>query len=127
MLIVLAPAFTEEQRRRVLDAVRGAGLEVRETRAGPRALLVVEGESERLSEVPFQVFPGVERVVALTPPYTLASLEHQPDPTVVRVGRVAIGGGGFVICGGPCAVEDLETLRRTARAVKDAGADLLRG
>jgi len=46
---------------------------------------------------------------------------------VVAVGGVKIGGGGFVVVGGPCAVEDAPTLRAIGEAVKAAGADLLRG
>ena len=47
-------------------------------------------------------------------------------PTVVRVGDVEVG-RGFVIIAGPCAVESEEQLLETAYAVKEAGADMLRG
>jgi 3-deoxy-7-phosphoheptulonate synthase len=46
--------------------------------------------------------------------------------TVVRVGGVKIGEGLTVIAG-PCAVESEEQLMETAKAVKEAGADMLRG
>jgi 3-deoxy-7-phosphoheptulonate synthase len=127
MLIVLSPRASEADRARVLDAVRAAGLTADELLLGRRRVLAVKGEVERLREVPLQVFPGVQRVVEVTPPYTLASREHQPEPTVVRVRHVSIGGGGFTVVGGPCAVEGAESLLETARAVKAAGADMLRG
>lgn len=47
--------------------------------------------------------------------------------TVIRVGSVKVGDGGFTIVGGPCAVESEEQTIETAIAVKEAGADLLRG
>lgn len=46
--------------------------------------------------------------------------------TIVRVGNVKVG-DGFIIIAGPCSVESEEQLLETARAVKAAGADMLRG
>jgi len=47
--------------------------------------------------------------------------------TVVRVGDVNVGDGGFVIIAGPCAVETEDQIIDTAKQVKAAGADMLRG
>lgn len=127
MLIVLTPGCSPSDRQRVVAAIEEAGCTWTPLEAGGRTLLHVSGELERLREVPFRVWPGVRRVVALTEPYLLAGLEHQAEPTVVKVGEVRVGGGSFTIIGGPCAVEDGETLRASAQAVKAAGADLLRG
>jgi 3-deoxy-7-phosphoheptulonate synthase len=46
--------------------------------------------------------------------------------TVVRVGSVKVG-TGFTIIAGPCGVETEEQTVETAKAVKAAGADMLRG
>ncbi|MFH1784917.1 MAG: 3-deoxy-7-phosphoheptulonate synthase [Candidatus Micrarchaeota archaeon] len=46
--------------------------------------------------------------------------------TVVRIGNVKVG-QGFTIIAGPCSVESEEQTLETARAVKEAGADMLRG
>jgi len=48
------------------------------------------------------------------------------ERTVVRVGRVNVG-EGFTVIAGPCSVESMEQTVETARAVKAAGADALRG
>ena len=127
MLVILASDCTDAQRTHVMDAIRAAGCRVEETTAGDRAVLSVLGDLDRLRRVPLGVFPGVQKVVPITPSYNLAGLEHQQEPTVVTVGDVRIGGGGFVVMAGPCAVEDGETLLKTARAVKEAGAHILRG
>jgi 3-deoxy-7-phosphoheptulonate synthase len=55
----------------------------------------------------------------------LASVDGR-DRTVVGAGGVRIG-GGFTVIAGPCAVESEEQTVVTARAVKAAGADMLRG
>ena len=56
----------------------------------------------------------------------LASLEHKKERTIVKVGNVEVGHGLTVIAG-PCSVESEDQLLETARAVNEAGADMLRG
>ena len=55
------------------------------------------------------------------------SREHHPEDTVVEVGEAKIGGDHFTVIAGPCSVESEEQIVTVARAVKAAGADLLRG
>ncbi len=72
--------------------------------------------------------PGITRVLDKHKPFMMASREGRPNaPTVVRLGDVRIGGGRPVVMAGPCVVEDRATLLDAARAVKAAGADVLRG
>jgi 3-deoxy-7-phosphoheptulonate synthase len=127
MLIVLASDCSPGDRQRVVAAIEESGCTWTPLQAGGRTLLAVTGSVERLREVPLRRWPGVKKVIALTDPYLLASREHQREPTIVKVGSVSLGGGGFAIIGGPCAVEDEVTLRATAAGVKAAGADMLRG
>ena len=72
--------------------------------------------------------PGLEAAAAITRPgVDLVSRDCRPGPSVVRVGRVEIGGGGFVAIAGPCSVESFGQMTETAMAVKRAGALVLRG
>jgi chorismate mutase/prephenate dehydratase len=59
--------------------------------------------------------------------YKLVSREARSEDTVVRVGDLLIGGDGFVVMAGPCSVESKEQIEATARAVREAGAHVLRG
>lgn len=59
-------------------------------------------------------------------PYQLASNEWR-DKTIVNVGGIEVGGRGIVVAAGPCAVEDEEQMMEIAKAVKGAGAHMLRG
>jgi 3-deoxy-7-phosphoheptulonate synthase len=61
------------------------------------------------------------------PPHPLASREAKRENTVVTVGKTQIGGPAAIVIAGPCAVESREQLLTTARAVKAAGATILRG
>ncbi len=71
--------------------------------------------------------PGVSEVVPISKPYKLSSREFKPDNSTVTVGDVVVGGEDLVVMAGPCSVEDEEQMVSTARAVKAAGATILRG
>jgi 3-deoxy-7-phosphoheptulonate synthase len=58
---------------------------------------------------------------------TKVSRKTKPETTIVKINGVEVGGSEVVIIAGPCAVESEEQLFETARAVKKAGAKLLRG
>ena len=53
--------------------------------------------------------------------------KSKPDPTVVDICGIQIGSPEVVVLAGPCAVESHEQLLESARAVKKAGAKILRG
>ena len=57
----------------------------------------------------------------------LVARQHDGHKTTVRVGNVVIGGDALVVIAGPCAVETEELTLDIARAVKAAGATMLRG
>jgi 3-deoxy-7-phosphoheptulonate synthase len=67
------------------------------------------------------------KVIRVTKPYRLADIEVKPDPTVIEVGDVEIGGSRRVVIAGPCSVESQKQIVDAARAVKDCGGDILRG
>jgi 3-deoxy-7-phosphoheptulonate synthase len=77
--------------------------------------------------VPWEAFPGVERAIPLTTPFRFVGRDHRHDDTVVEVGAARIGAGGFTVIAGPCAVESREQILAAAAAVKEAGAEILRG
>jgi len=60
-------------------------------------------------------------------PLCLCGRGAHPEDTVIEVGEVKIGGGQFCMIAGPCSVESEEQILTVARAVKAAGAQLLRG
>jgi 3-deoxy-7-phosphoheptulonate synthase len=55
------------------------------------------------------------------------SREVCPHDTVVKVGHAHFGGGSQPVIAGPCSVETEEQIHQTARSVKAAGAQMLRG
>jgi 3-deoxy-7-phosphoheptulonate synthase len=71
--------------------------------------------------------PDVTEVIRDPGAAPLASRHFRPQPSVVAVGPLSIGGGAPVLAAGPCAVESREQLMAVAEAAARAGAGLLRG
>jgi 3-deoxy-7-phosphoheptulonate synthase len=72
--------------------------------------------------------PGVDRVMPILKPYKLASAQiTHGEPTVLEIEGRKVGGDNFALIAGPCTVESRDQTLETARAVRDAGATLLRG
>ena len=103
------------------------GLKCEVSRGIRRTVIGVIGEEDAVRQAPLESIEGVEKVMPVLVPYRLASREFRSEDTVVDVSGVPVGEGTFTVMAGPCVVEDRGTLLATARAVKEAGASLLRG
>lgn len=71
--------------------------------------------------------PGVQEAVRITRPYKLASREFHPHDSIVYVRGIPVGQPGCTVIAGPCSVESEEQIVASARAVRAAGATMLRG
>lgn len=60
-------------------------------------------------------------------PPSLAGISARGQQTLVRVGKVEIGGDAFTLIAGPCAVESRDQIRAAAEMVAGLGARILRG
>ncbi len=127
MIIILQSNVTEEQIQHVLERVKSLGLQAHLSRGTYRTIIGIIGDEEKLQFEPLLAMPGVNEVIPVLPPYKLASREAHPRPSIVDVGGVKIGGEHLALIAGPCAVEGAEQMHRIARAVKQAGAHILRG
>jgi len=86
------------------------------------------GTTSRAAAEAVESLPGVAEVVPVSRPFKLASREVIAEDTVVRIGSVPVGAGSpLAIMAGPCSVESREQTLKTARAVRAAGATILRG
>ena len=69
----------------------------------------------------------VESVQRIQEPYKAANRKFHPEDSVIDCSGVKIGGGAFSVIAGPCSVESEEQIVSCAKAVKEAGATMLRG
>ncbi len=128
MIINMRERATEEQIQHIIDRVKEAGFQAHVTRGAERAIVAAVGSGGRRHELEaLAAAAGVEEVVPIAQPFKLVSRQVKPQRTVVEVGGVHIGDGSFVVIAGPCSVESEEQIFSTAKAVKAAGARMLRG
>ena len=127
MLIVMHAEATEEDIARVCQTIGEMGYEARPMPGRQRTTVGLVGNDGRVDSSRLEGLPGVQEVIHVSKPYKQVSREWRPEPTLVRLeGDVVIGGSDVVVMAGPCSVESEAQILDAARAVRAAGATILR-
>ena len=128
MVIVMKPGAREEDLREVIARVEALGYQAHVIRGTTRSVVAAVGDERGKARLQaLEALAGVQSVVPILQPFKLASRETRAARTVVRVGSLEIGGDRLHVMAGPCSVESEEQLLTVARAVREAGATILRG
>lgn len=128
MIVVIRPHTPPDQVEAVIREIAALGYTPNPIRGEYQTVVAAIGdETTHASLEALNALPQVEQVLRVQKRYKLASRESRHTPTVVNAGGIEIGGDKFVLMAGPCSVESEEQLMTTARAVKAAGAVILRG
>jgi len=128
MIIVLRPEATTEQINHIIEKVTKLGLTPHISKGTERTIIGVIGPEDVLTVTPLEVFPGVEKVMPILAPYRLVSREFKQENSVINLGKgLKIGDKKLAVMAGPCAIENIKTLREIATEIKKAGAMILRG
>ena len=106
VIIILKSDASEEQIGHVVESVEELGFKAHLSRGTFRTIIGLIGDEMKVSADSLRAIPGVADVIPVLPPYKLASKEAHPQPSVVDVAGVKIGGGNLAMIAGPCAVED---------------------
>src|SRR5579863_5132019 len=118
---------TEQDIARVCGKIQNLGFRPHVMPGAERTAIGITGNHGPVPAAEFEDLPGVAEAIPVSKPYKLVSREVKPDNTVVNVAGVLVGGDELALCAGPCSVESREQILASARAVKSAGAQLLRG
>lgn len=128
MVILLNRNAREKDIREIVKVLKSYSLGTHFSEGNERTIIGVVGDTSRVNCENIQIMPGVERIIPITDPYKLASKTFKREPDVLNLGKgVRLGGGHFVQMAGPCSIESYEQLYETAKAVRQAGARILRG
>ena len=127
MIVIMKTNATEGQVLAVQKRIREIGFKDHLSRGAERTVIGVLGPVYPELGAEFTAMAGVDSVVRISKPFKLASREVKEEDTVVKVGPLEIGNGQVIVMGGPCSVDTEENVLETARAVKAAGAHMLRG
>jgi 3-deoxy-7-phosphoheptulonate synthase len=127
MLIVMKPNSTPQQIENVIRQIKESGLAAHLSQGVETTLIGAIGETHDIPTDRFEVLDGVEIVKRITQPFKLASRQFHPENSVFPIDGFHVGGNDIVIVAGPCAVESRSQILETAQAVREAGANALRG
>jgi 3-deoxy-7-phosphoheptulonate synthase len=128
MMIVMKEGATPEQVAAVIKRVESVGAHAHVSEGELVTVIGAIGDREHVANLGLEGAPGVDHLVPILKPYKLASAQYRRgERTVVEVDGRRIGGAHFATIAGPCTVESREVMMESARAVRDAGAQLLRG
>jgi 3-deoxy-7-phosphoheptulonate synthase len=126
MLVVMQEGATEAQIQAVIDRLVKLGFDVHRSTGVVHTVLGGVGARD-FEPADFEVMAGVKNAHRIASPYKLASRSFCPGGTIVRIGKVEIGGDRVVVMGGPCSVETKDQIDRIAEIVAQAGAVAIRG
>lgn len=129
MLIVLHHSATAKDVESIKKTITKMGLKPVAISGAERTAIGVIGNQGWVDDSALRENKAIQEIIHVTKPYKLVSRDFHPKDTVVTVaGEVRVGGTSpFLIIAGPCAIESLDQLMKTAKFLKKSGVPVLRG
>jgi 3-deoxy-7-phosphoheptulonate synthase len=127
MLVVMQQGSTDEQIQAVIDRLVSLGFTVHRSTGVMHTVLGGVGPVDEMDPADFEAMEGVKECHRIVSPYKLASRHFRPQGTVVKIGKVEIGGPHVVTMAGPCSVENRDQIEKVAEIVAGQGAQIMRG
>ncbi len=127
MIAILKNGTTPEQKEHLITWLKNMNLDVHISEGKEITILGLIGDTSRVDMELLTSLEIVQTVKRVSEPFKQANRKFHPNDTIVTAGGVKIGGGYFATIAGPCSIESEEQIIAVAQAVKEAGADILRG
>ena len=127
MIIVMNPKCSEREIADVKNELTRQGLGVHLSQGETFCIVGIVGDTRRIDSDNLLTFDGVDKVLKVEEPFKKANRLFKPEDTVVNVNGTLVGGNNLGIMAGPCSVESEEQIIEIAKAVKESGANFLRG
>ncbi len=127
MIIVLKHGASAEEREHLVEWIKNLGIDVHESDGSYQTVLGLIGDTAKIDADLIASLDIVESVRRISDAFKCCNRRFHPDDTVINIGDVQFGGGAFAVIAGPCSVESEDQIVYIAKAVKQAGAQMLRG
>ncbi|MBR4703128.1 MAG: 3-deoxy-7-phosphoheptulonate synthase [Oscillospiraceae bacterium] len=127
MIVVIRSDASKDKQDRLIDWLKSMGLGIHVSVGDYQTVLGLIGDTSKVDIDLIESLDIVESVKRVSETFKCVNRKFHPEDTVVEIGSVKVGGGHFCMIAGPCSVETEEQIVAVARAVKAAGADMLRG
>ena len=127
MIAVLKHGTTQKQMEHLVDWLKRMNLDVHISEGAEVTVLGLIGDTSRVDMELLGSLEIVQSVKRVSEPYKQVNRKFHPMDPVIEAGNAKLGGGHFAMNAGPCTVESEDQINQVARAVKEAGATILRG
>ena len=127
MIVILKHNVPQEKKEQLIAWLKKMGLTIHVSDGEYQTVIGLIGDTSWVDMDLVESLDIVDSVKRVSEPFKCCNRKFHPDDLVVEVGDVKIGGGHFAMIAGPCSVETEEQIVTVAKAVKAAGANLLRG
>ncbi|MBP3634339.1 MAG: 3-deoxy-7-phosphoheptulonate synthase [Oscillospiraceae bacterium] len=129
MIAIIKAGTSKEQIDNLIRWLENQGLKIHISEGDYYTVLGLVGDTGKIDMELLASLDIVQDVKRVSEPFKRCSRDFQPQDTVIEIGQsgVKIGGGNFCFIAGPCSVETHEQIIGVAKAVKAAGANILRG
>ena len=127
MIVILKHNVPQEKKEQLIAWLKKMGLTIHVSDGEYQTVIGLIGDTSWVDMDLVASLDIVDSVKRVSEPFKCCNRKFHPDDLVVEVGDVKIGGGHFAMIAGPCSVETEEQIVTVAKAVKAAGANLLRG
>ena len=127
MIAILKNGTTDEQTAHLVSWLKQMNLDVHISKGTEMTVLGLIGDTSRVDMELLSSLEIVSSVKRVSEPFKQANRKFHPNDSIIQIGNVKIGGGYFAMIAGPCSVESEEQIIEVAQAVKESGANILRG
>ncbi|MBE6667831.1 MAG: 3-deoxy-7-phosphoheptulonate synthase [Ruminococcaceae bacterium] len=127
MIAVLKNGTTDAQIENLSNWLKEQGLDVHISRGTVHTVVGLVGDTAKIDAELLESLEIVDSVKRISEPFKSANRKFHPDDSIIKVNGTSVGGDIFAVMAGPCSVESEEQVMEIARAVKAAGATMLRG
>ena len=127
MIVIMKPHAKMEQVEGLKAKLESMGYAIHMSQGEAYCLMGVVGDTSKLDPVKITIHDFVDRVMRVQEPFKKANRNFHPDDSIIEVAGQQIGGKKLAIMAGPCSVESPEQITEVAKAVKESGANFLRG
>lgn len=127
MIVVLKQDAGLDKREKLIEWFKDQGMKIHVSEGEFQTVLGLIGDTSKIDMDLVGSLDIVDSVKRVTETFKCCNRKFHPEDTVVNVKGVQIGAGNFAMIAGPCSVESEEQIVGIAKAVKEAGANMLRG
>ena len=128
MIVVLKERPDADQLDSLIRWLENKDLQVFRSPGRSQMILGLVGDTTKIDADLIAALDIVESVRRIQEPFKKANRKFHPDDTVITLKNgLRIGGGTLTMIAGPSSVESEEQIFTTAKAVKEGGAQMLRG